>query len=62
MAVALNDSVITQDVAALVSVDTGHGVGRGLSALDRRHGRPNTRVVTAVHRERALAMIESAWQ
>jgi purine nucleosidase len=62
MAVALDDSVIRQDVAALVSVDTGHGVGRGLSALDRRHSWPNTRVVTAVHRERALAMIESAWQ
>ena len=62
MAVALDETVIRNSVTARVSVDTDYGIGRGLTALDRRHHAPNCRIVTEVYLEKALAMIESAWQ
>ena len=61
MAVALDESIITQEIAAFVQVDTAHHFGRGLTTLNRRHLRPNSRVVTAVDEQRFFAMMESAW-
>jgi purine nucleosidase len=62
VAIALDETVIAAEVVGRMQIDVARGSGRGLSSLDRRSPRPNARVVTAVHRERALAMIESAWQ
>ncbi len=61
MCVALDPSVIATEVLAKVSIDISNGVGRGMSALQRRRATLNTRVVTSVHAERAFALIEAGW-
>lgn len=61
VAVGLDVQIITQAIPARVHIDTSHGVGRGLSAVDRRDPSPNARIVTRVDAERAWAMIADAW-
>lgn len=61
VAIALDETVVQEAIPATIHVDTGTGIGRGLTALDRKAHAPNCRVVSAVQHEKALAMIESAW-
>jgi purine nucleosidase len=59
--VALDERTIADARQAHVTIDIGHDVGRGLSALDYRHPRPNARVVTAMDAVQAWEMIAAAW-
>jgi len=59
--VALDERAIAEARQARVTIDIGHDVGRGLSALDYRHPQPNARVVTAVDAAHAWEMIAAAW-
>lgn len=61
MCIALDPSVIASAVSAKVHIDIGNSIGRAMTALQRRRATPNTRMVTAVHAERAFAMIEAGW-
>jgi len=61
MAVALDESIVTEEVKAFVQVDVAHHFGRGLTTLNRKHPRPNARVVTSVDEQRFFEMMESAW-
>lgn len=62
MAVALDESIITQELKAHVQVDIGPHYGRGLTTLNRKHLKPNARIVTAVDEQRFFEMMEAAWR
>jgi len=59
--IALNRQMITRDIPCRVEIDVARDCGRALSTLDRRHPKPNARVVTAVNDALAWDMLEMAW-